>query len=519
MMLDTYDIADTGKGVGIYRIQASIDGNPYYSVSFDTVTRNDNNQLSFVYDVSHSSLGYYYFNLFSQKRYTLEQKQVPFEQLTRSLEPGKHNVEIQVTDHFGNVSNGSVVFYKVIEPELELSGLSIEEMEEDQGYRLKMVIDRLKSDPAGMVLIEVYDSKEQQLSTGTIAYRDISEKKTFEMDGIKGEAAYVDFKFQMEGVSYHTKRYVLNTDHYEDISDIPTELYIDRDEVFIIVKDKRFCARDMVLNAIQDGKPELIYAKDSASGIYFRFKPVNALSGAPVQLRFSILKDGEPIAQVEKRVNLFYLPENSPAKYNYHEFTAEFVSHAVNESKAFLFEEMKYSTGYPVLSPQVRFTPNNFSFIDTVIFKFKKRLSNPKQVGIFRYMPGSRSWRYVNTQYDYTSAVYQVKVLTPATYALLRDRFPPGVKFLGTGTKYLKSVEHIVLRITDKGKGVNEGSINVWINGKRACQNFDWEYDPDYASFEIKDIHLLHKGKNVLRVKLRDHAGNRTQRVFKFKLK
>ena len=62
----------------------------------------------------------------------------------------------------------------------------------------------------------------------------------------------------------------------------------------------------------------------------------------------------------------------------------------------------------------------------------------------------------------------------------------------------------------DKGKGLNDESLRIQINGKR----IECEYDPDRHHVQIHDIRHLLSGRNVIRVSISDYAGNSSSRNF-----
>ena len=71
------------------------------------------------------------------------------------------------------------------------------------------------------------------------------------------------------------------------------------------------------------------------------------------------------------------------------------------------------------------------------------------------------------------------------------------------------------IKITDKGKGVDDKFLRIYLNGKRIFA----EYDPDWKLVKVEELTHLNRGMNRLRVYIRDFAGNLTRKDFTFNLK
>ncbi|MGE5340882.1 MAG: M23 family metallopeptidase [Candidatus Omnitrophota bacterium] len=521
-VLEAYDMADTGRGVAPYEVSVFIDNIHYYCLTFDRFQHDDNNQLGFAYDISYSSSVSYFYNLFYQKGFNLEHQHMPLEQILGKLGAGKHELKIKVKDFFNNESIGVVSFDKIPEPELEIANLAIHKNPDEPGNRIEMAIETLTAPHLAEIKVHIYNDAEKMIASHILENQDFSQNKNLILEGIPADAATMDVDFYYDGIHYFNKRFLLNDEHLSEVTDIPVDVRIYRDDVFVLVKSKRFSTQNLILNVIQGSNSQLIYPQSDIQGIYFHFKPAGSginNNNMETLCHFIVLQNHERVAEIQKKLNLIYLKDGEKKNVQYHECELSFDSHSVYEPKTLRLDETQYGAGFPVLSRQVNLSPNNFLFLDNVTVSFKATVPNPKQVGIFKCSPGSRNWRYVNTRYDPTTSVYRVKMLSVGTYALMRDIVPPGIRFLGAGAKRLDQVERLLVKLYDRGKGLNDSSVRVWINGKRACMNFDWDFDPEYGTYTIRDLDLLRKGKNVLRVKVWDNAGNSTVKVFTFKLR
>ena len=167
-----------------------------------------------------------------------------------------------------------------------------------------------------------------------------------------------------------------------------------------------------------------------------------------------------------------------------------------------------------MLSEQVSLAPFSFPFLDTVYYAFEKNLENPRQVGIFRFNPVSKGWRYAYTEYDGRRHTYRTRVISSGIFALLRDVYRPKIGMHKIPTTRLSKLKQLVFTIRDKGKGVDDETLWVTFNDERV----DCEYDPDWRHVKVEDLQHLSPGTNRIRIRVRDHAGNQAQRGFTLNL-
>jgi hypothetical protein len=98
----------------------------------------------------------------------------------------------------------------------------------------------------------------------------------------------------------------------------------------------------------------------------------------------------------------------------------------------------------------------------------------------------------------------------------MRDIFPPVISLARLGSFTKARIKKIVIKITDRGKGVDDDSLFIWINDK---QVIDCEFDPDWHRVLIEDLNYLKPGSNAMKVKISDYAGNKSLKIFQFFLK
>lgn len=509
LVLNTRDITDSGRYAAPYEISAAIDEHEYFDLKFDGFQWDDNNQLGFVYDMLYSNASTFYYNLFSQEGFSLESKNIPLRGLIDTLDYGLHKLKIQVKDNYDNESFGELSFYKVQKPELELSGCSV------TGNEMRFRIEKLEAEAADAVTINLKDSRERTVYTGHLNQTVISQPKEFVLKGSFAGVQFICFNFIKERIPYFKKRFLLQEQWLTSITDIDFETFLNHDEVFIKILSPALAPDNLRLTVVQGLDSKEINAESSAGSIYFRFTPLNFTN--KVLLNFAVYKGDEKVAEIQKSMALIYLKKGENQEFKYEEFGAEFETRAVYEPRVLLMEEKNFPSEYPVLSRQISLSPYYFTFLDTVNYTFQKDLPNPQQVGIFKYDVRLKRWSYKNTIYDKTNKTYRNTVLSSGVYALLRDIFPPRVFLRKLRSQQRGSLMRLDVGMTDGGKGINDNTLKVRLNGVL----LDVDYDPDWRAVYIEDENLkpLKIGKNVLEVEVRDYAWNKTARTFTFNLK
>lgn len=292
-------------------------------------------------------------------------------------------------------------------------------------------------------------------------------------------------------------------------------VYIHRDDV--IIKMRNFCrpAAWIRLKTRQGNHEQVIAAKEYASGIYFRFKP----SGQEMRLQLHwILSDGhQPVEEFQKDIHLLVLKSHTTAHCRWGDFVADFAAKSVLEPTVLLLEDAPIETDYPLLAGPVSVGPTHFTFLDTVFFRFKVPAGEvqPEQLGIFKYQPSRNRWNYVATQKVPKAGYLGSRVIQGGIFALLRDIFPPEIHFRKGPKARLETFKKILVRLRDRGKGIDDRTVAVFLNGSKV----EGEYDPDWDHVRIEDLRGLLRGKNELRVRASDHAGNHSEKKFHFHLR
>jgi hypothetical protein len=433
LVLQASDIAGSGHAVAPYSLEAFLDGTPYYRIAFDRLVRDDNNQLGMLYDMAYSTTSAFFYKLYSQSGFLLEELREPFADRFAGLAPGRHEIRVDVRDRQLNLSTALISFQKLTDAQAVPRGRKID------------------------------------LTAG----RD------------------------------------------EVLRRCDMSLYVHRDDVIITLKDFKRPAAWIKLKTTQGTQERIIAAKECVSGVYFRFKPAGP--EMRVRLHWTLTDGRRVVEEMQKEIHVQVLQSQIAAQCRRGDFMADFAAKTVLEPTVLLLDDAPQQADYPLLAGPVSVGPTHFTFLDTVFFKFRvpEGAAQPEQLGVFKYQPGSGRWSYVATQKVPEAGFLGCRVLTGGTFALLRDIYPPQIHFRRGPKSLLENFGKLAVRLRDRGKGIDERTIAVFLNG----QWVENEYDPDWDLVRVDGAAVLLRGKNELHVQAGDLAGNHSVKKFHFHLR
>lgn len=292
-------------------------------------------------------------------------------------------------------------------------------------------------------------------------------------------------------------------------------LFVNRGDVVVKVRDVQAAAADVRLRLIQGSDERIVPAQEYAHGLFFRFQPLN--HEPRLQLRFEVSAQGMAVEARQKVLQLAWLKNGMEQTARLGDFAADFGPTTVRDPHVLLLEPVALQPALPLLGIPVRTLPNHFAFLDAVYFRFRVPAGTPRpaQLGIFRYRPSSRDWVYVPTQTGGQPGFVRCRVLSAGTFALLRDDVPPAVSLRRLHTRHLRHLDELVVRLSDRGKGIDDESLAVSVNNVPVIADFD----PDWGWAKLTDLSALRQGRNVLRVRVADLSGNVSEREFSVSLK
>jgi hypothetical protein len=291
--------------------------------------------------------------------------------------------------------------------------------------------------------------------------------------------------------------------------------FVNRGDLVVLAKDFPAAASQLKLKVIQGSAEQVMPAREYAHGVFFCFQPLN--HEPLLRLRFELSDNGLTVEARQKTLQVVWLKNDLAQTARLGDFAAEFGPTTVREPTVLLLEPVALQPEFPLLGSAIRSEPVHFAFLDAVHYKFRVPVGTerPAQLGIFKYRPALKKWSYVPTQPDREAGYLSCRVLTAGTFALLRDIFPPAISLRRPGSRSLGRLQNLVVRLSDKGKGIDDTSLEVFLNGRPV----EAEYDPDWSRALLEKLPFLRKGRNELLVRIADLAGNRSEKRFNFSLR
>ncbi len=500
ILLNSFDITDTGRHAAPSKVEMFLNGRKIYFLEFTKFEYNDNNQLGFVYDMLFSSSSSYFFNLFNQKGFLLSGDSKNTKSIHELLKSDKNELIINVYDNFNNKSSGKFIINNYSLPQI--------------GIDSEFKVTKFFSGSATKILLKIFGGKKRMLYGKEYSIQSIK-KDDFIMfpDYLKRKFTYVEFIFLKNNVVIGKNSFSFNNNSFDLMKDIKIDKFINREYIVIkVIND--FIGTNNITLEVKQGKQKIIIPPlISSEGVYFGFKPLGYNN--EVKLNFSLFNNKKLSSIIQRRINLIKVSDGYSQKFKFDEFSIYFGERAVREDKTLIVEKVSFPSSFPVSSSQFRVYPHTFPFLDSVYFKFKKKLDNPRQVGIFKYSLKRKNWKYVSTSFNGENNTYKTRSITTGIFSLMRDIFPPVIRIVKPKKLSRNNLFKFKIFITDKGKGVNYLSIVCKLNGEKISS----EYDPDRKTLDIENLSIKIKtGWNSIFVALKDKAGNFESKSFRFKL-
>jgi len=166
------------------------------------------------------------------------------------------------------------------------------------------------------------------------------------------------------------------------------------------------------------------------------------------------------------------------------------------------------TAGLPIIGEVYDFRPAGCPLEKkgAIRIQYPANIKNPRKLGLFWWDNIKKRWYFMDDQNEPKKRNLTAKIIYPSIYAILRDNVNPVISDLVPESGGTVSTAHSTLSaiIKDVGKGINETSIVMKLDGKRV----DGEYDPDRYKFTYTLTRKLKPGKHTLNVQAADKAGN-----------
>lgn len=505
VILHAFDISDTGKYVAPRSLQVSLDQQAYFKLEFQRFKRDDNNQLGFVYDMRYSTSGSLYFNLFHQQGFEMESRKHNLLERFQQLAEGKHILSIEFEDNHGNVSGGSIPFIKLPKPSVQPGPIRILK----EGLQIPLLA--FNSGGADEVKLNIWGSMGRKLYTAQLNPEAITPGQPLLVEGKFKRARQVEFDFIKDKVNYFSERFLIEGTPVFEITNIDFDIFVNRQTIYLSLDPNP----SLRLEVRQGGEVIQVEPEFNARRMVFRFKPLN--QNYRMDLIFKSVSAGKDLSQVLKKLPVILLRNGQKRRFYWKGFIADFQSRTVREPRLLVASTRDLKSEFPVLSEQISLEPYHFPFLDEVYYQFlvPKNVGKIDQLGIFKYDLRRGIWKYVYTQYRSKSRLLKTRLRSSGIFAVMRDNFPPAITFKGPRRNYLKNLKRLVVFLSDKGKGINDETLKITLNGTP----LEAEFDPDRGWVILESLPTLRRGKNHLQVRVKDHGGNETRKKYRFHLK
>ena len=498
------DISDTGRYVAPWKVSARLDGEEVFKLAFERFTWADNNQLGFVYDMRDSSPSRFFFNLFTQPDFSMESSGIGLGKALERHGPGTCRVELEWQDHFGNRSLAGIDLEKRPVPALRIASIS------RRTGILVVKIDDLKAPGAERVDFTLQDADGCELFTYPL---DTSAPFPVSLELMESRpAALLTVRWVSRGIAYALRRFSVAPQPQNKLERIVLDPWIAGDNLLLKVRQPILGEENLRMRPAMAGGDWKLPFSD-VDGLVFRLlgKEVARISNGDEHLavlHFALFHQGSPRAMIQESLRLLRLEPERHALFRWGEFEARFWPRSVRIPRLMRAEKQNLPAEWPLLSPQIRLAPESFAFLDRVEYTFTRKVPQPHQAAVFRWLPRLEKWRYVSTRFDSNRHRYTTRVRASGTYALMRDNVPPAISFVRIRGSALPRIT-----ITDLGTGVDDLSVRVWLDGLK----IDAEYDPDRRWVRFPDSPPLKSGLHHIKVECLDRARNRGQRAWRWK--
>ncbi|GAK55995.1 peptidase family M23 [Candidatus Vecturithrix granuli] len=177
--------------------------------------------------------------------------------------------------------------------------------------------------------------------------------------------------------------------------------------------------------------------------------------------------------------------------------------------------------GLPLVSEVYDFRPAGCPLEKkgSIRIQYPAEVKDVKKLGIYWWDAIKQRWYFMDDRVEAKTRNLSADIIYPSIYAILQDTLYPVISDLRpehNATVSAKAMTELSAIIHDVGKGVDENSIVMSLDGRPVAG----EYDPDRDKFSFSLTKSLSAGKHTLTVQAKDKAGNPAKtRTAKFVVK
>ena len=270
----------------------------------------------------------------------------------------------------------------------------------------------------------------------------------------------------------------------------------------------------LISNAALQGEPtlEIRPQKGAAVTVPMTRKSAGAFSGVYHLPKSSqtltialnaVLQNGEAIAQAWEFPAQFIAAKQGGAARFGDKAVMSFPAGALYENifaNIWPTTDFEAQDGLPLKSEVYDFRPAGAPLEKKglVSIRYAADVKNLQTLGVYWWDSLKRQWYYMDDKLDAKRGMVSAEIIYPSIYAVLQDNAKPVISEMSADAGNASAV------IKDVGKGVDEASIVMTLDGKRV----DGEYDPDRDKYTAQLTKKLAPGKHTLKVQASDKAGN-----------
>lgn len=263
----------------------------------------------------------------------------------------------------------------------------------------------------------------------------------------------------------------------------------------------------------QNGAAKTLAMTQQRQGDYRAAYPLSAKEAGVLTIELAAAQDGEQIAQRwEFPVNPISAKQGGTVRYG-EKATMTIPAGALYQS---VFANIWPTTAYkpqdglPLKSEVFDFRPTGapFDVQGKVSIQYAADVKSPHKLGVYWWDNIKERWYYMDDELNAAKRTVSANIIYPSIYAVIQDDLNPQItEFSPASGNVASNVSKVWAKIEDEGKGVNESSIVMTLDGKRV----DGEFDPDRSRYTYQLTKNLAPGKHAVTVQASDKAGNPAQ--------
>jgi hypothetical protein len=257
-----------------------------------------------------------------------------------------------------------------------------------------------------------------------------------------------------------------------------------------------------------EGNNQSLQPTRASNGIlYGEYKYTSSKGGS---YKFELDNNANKIS--EASIEIEPIPVKVPSTIPFDNGTISVPQDAVYEMIYFRAEKISKSVPFyfTQLSPVYCFEPlaTPFGSKITLSFTYGNEVSqgDAKRAGVYLFYRKCGWWKYINSKVDTEAKKVSADVADLDIYGCFVDKAIPVISDLRpSNNKHTKDrYPRIFGRLDDRGSGIDYDSLEVMLDDKIV----DVDCDADYANFTGKPDYALSSGKHILKVNVKDYAGN-----------